>query len=621
MTVRQSPLKLILATILVLGAPIAFRAQEHPVAVTFDLFVAEADQVVIGRIIEVGDATPTADPYYRQPIVLAVDETLKGKPVQRLSFDLGDVYWQSRVYTKQHPLPDHASSSVPRHRLLVMMRRDDTYGPRISAIDLDGVDLPILTADLVFLTKPQDIVQSAKEEISRSPMNSKSFMWPPPHDYDSLKGTPDAHCDVYVPIDDRVEKRAHALLDGPSDPIQHGETTHTLAIDAIKFFKSDENVRLLKGLLSDHEEKTRQEVYRVLKGWGVDTPKMALPEDANRPAPAPPVSLQNATIVRSFDARMPPDRDVKLAFGDGNYFYAIGSSRALTYLVYQIGTMNLGNAPTTVTKFDPNTEVDSITSDGRKAILVVTDSPEHVRLILFDAKTGQREAVPSSWDDSTDSETPAALSGDGRLLSIFSASGIADSPLAVTVYDWPTKTLVAKRTSEWLSAGGAYTGGVTSDGQIEFVSTRGKRKLIDLKTGALLAWFGLDSLRSPDGKWVVDFPDRNWNESAPKDVVLKDGTNGQTRGKLNLDPPVSDDESYGTMSGAFCGNTGRFVVARGRSIELYAIPSGNLLTSFPRASWLDPTADNRDVPTVACSPTGTRVAIVSGSRLTFHDLK
>jgi len=330
-----------------------------------------------------------------------------------------------------------------------------------------------------------------------------------------------------------------------------------------------------------------------------------------------PTLAQNLHIVRSYEAHMPPDRDLKLAFSDVNHFYAIGSNRAL---VFDADAISGGHPPIIVAKFDPNTEVSSITSDGRKAILVVTESPEHVRLVLFDTTTGQREAIPPGWYDSADSETPAALSGDGRLLSVFSASGIADSPLAVSVYDWPTRTLVVKRTSEWLSAGGAYTGGVTSDGQIEFVSTRGKRKLVDLKTGSLLAWFGLDSVRSPDGKWVVDFPDRNWNESAPRDALLKDGTSAQTRGKLNFDPPVSDDESYGTMSGAFCGTTGRFVAARAQSVALYSIPGGNLLVSFPVSSWRDPKADEMEVPTVACSPTGTRVAILSGSRLTFHDL-
>jgi hypothetical protein len=192
--------------------------------------------------------------------------------------------------------------------------------------------------------------------------------------------------------------------------------------------------------------------------------------------------------------------------------------------------------------------------------------------------------------------------------------------MKVTVYDWPTRTLVAARTSEYISAGGGFGGGVTTDGQIEFVNGRVGHKLVDLKTGRLLGWFGPDSVRSPDGKWAVEFPDLSFNEKAPKEVLLKDGSNAQPRGKLNLDSPLTDDDLYGSMSGAFCGNTGRLVVARGKAVALYSIPSGNLLANFPVSSWRDPKVDDMNVPTVACSPTGTRVAILSGSRLTFHDL-
>jgi hypothetical protein len=325
---------------------------------------------------------------------------------------------------------------------------------------------------------------------------------------------------------------------------------------------------------------------------------------------------QDVRIVRSSNARTPPDRDAKLAFSDANHFYAIGRSRAL---VYEVGAMMIGRPAATVDNLTPGTEIRSVTSDGRKAILAVADSSAHVHLVLLDTTTGQREDIPSSWYDPTDSDAIAALSGDGRLVSIYSESGPADSPMTVTVYDWPTKTLVVKRTSEYISAGGGFGGGVTTDGEIEFENNRVGRKIVDLKTGRLLGWFGFDSVRSPDGVWVVDFPDRTWNESAPKDVLLKDGTNGQTRGKLDLQ--VADDQTFGSMHGAFCGTTGRFVLAGGRAVALYTIAGGNLLASFPAASWRDPNVDDTDRPTVACSSSETRVAILSGSRLTFHDLK
>jgi hypothetical protein len=79
--------------------------------VSLDALVASADQVVVGRIVEVGNAPPTIGPYYRQPIVLAVEQTLKGEAVQRLYFDLVNVAWQSRFYEKQLPWSDPASAA------------------------------------------------------------------------------------------------------------------------------------------------------------------------------------------------------------------------------------------------------------------------------------------------------------------------------------------------------------------------------------------------------------------------------------------------------------------------------------------------------------------------------
>jgi hypothetical protein len=420
---------------------------------------------------------------------------------------------------------------------------------------------------------------------------------------------------IIVPVDERLEKRAHAWLSDPGTRL-HG-------IYAIHFFKSEENIRLLTALLADPDSSVRRDADKVLNDWGVSAAKPALPDETNRPG----TTLQNVTIVHSSEGRTLPGRDAKLAFSDADHFYAIGNSRAIVYVPWA----SIFKRPTpaeadvmfaaNVVNFDYDTEVRAISSDGRKAILATGVCGNEKKLAYLDTATGQRKEIPSDWYDLADSDALPALSGDGRLLSIYSENGTAESPMLVAVYDWPTRTLVAKRTSEYISAGGGFGGGVTVDGQIEFVNGRVGSKLIDLKTGALLGWFGTDSVRSPDGKWVVEFPDRSFNEKAPKEVLFKDGSNAQPRGKLNLDSPLTDDDLYGSITGAFCGNTGRFVVAREQSVALYSIPSGNLLASFPVSSWREPNADNRDVPTVACSPTGTRVAILSGSRLTFHDLR
>ena len=75
----------------------------------------------------------------------------------------------------------------------------------------------------------------------------------------------------------------------------------------------------------------------------------------------------------------------------------------------------------------------------------------------------------------------AALSADGRLFSIYSESGPSDRPMTVTVYDRSSGKILAKQTSEFISAGGTFGGGITPDGAIEFVNNRGGRKVVDLK--------------------------------------------------------------------------------------------------------------------------------------------
>jgi hypothetical protein len=319
-----------------------------------------------------------------------------------------------------------------------------------------------------------------------------------------------------------------------------------------------------------------------------------------------------ASIGSARDASVAPDGGAKLAFSeDGKVLHAI-ESRAITY------DADTG-AETKIVALAPDSSVPSVTSDGRTAIVALGISGAKIHLLLLDTETGQSEDIPSGWYDPTDPEVDDALSGDGRLISFYSENGPADQPLSVSVYDWPGKTLVAKRTSEYFSAGGAFGGGVTVDGAVEFDNDRVGVNVVDLKTGRLMGTFGLFSIRSPDGAWVIEFPDLSFDETAPKDVLVKDGANGQTRGKLDLQ--VADDEVYGSMNGAFCGTTGRFVVGRGRGVAMYDVRSGALLASFPATSWRDATATNTDSVEVACSSTGTRVAILSGTRLTIHDLK
>jgi hypothetical protein len=327
-------------------------------------------------------------------------------------------------------------------------------------------------------------------------------------------------------------------------------------------------------------------------------------------------------------AQILPSEDLSLRFSrDGSLLRVIGRSpsapgqlqhvRAVTYAA-QTG------AVVHIVDLQPDTDVDSITSDGATAIVTTSTSTENISashenegLFLLDTATGKLQAVPRSWYG-PDSDWDAAISGDGRLVSIYSETD-SPTPMTVTVYDWPAKTHVATRTSEYVAAGGSMDGSVTEDGEVEFDGNRVGSTIVNLKTGRVMAQFGPSSVRSPNGAWAVQFPNLSWDESSSKRVLVKNGKTGLTLGKLAVQ--VTDTELYGQFSGAFCGNTARFIMVSDSAVAAYALPSGKLLASLPASDWRDASATDIASPSVACSPSGTRVAILSGTRLTFHDLK
>ena len=162
-------------------------------------------------------------------------------------------------------------------------------------------------------------------------------------------------------------------------------------------------------------------------------------------------------------------------------------------------------------------------------------------------------------------------------------------------------------------------GGVTEDGEVEFSGNRVGSKIVDLKTGRVMAQFGPSAVRSPNGKWAVQFPNLSWDEDGPTDVLLKDGRSGTTIGKL--DAHIPEEGQNGAFTGAFCGASGRFIVVGDQTVAAYLLPSGKLLQPIPAQTWKDASFDDAYGVSVACSADGTRVAILDGTRLTFHDLQ
>lgn len=267
----------------------------------------------------------------------------------------------------------------------------------------------------------------------------------------------------------------------------------------------------------------------------------------------------------------------------------------------------------------PFTVAYSTTSDGRTVVIAADDDRPNARshLFLLDTDTGETQDVPADWFDPDEDRPFAAISGNGLLVSAYSEWGPQQTGMVVSVYDWQTKKLVARQTRDEF-AGGFSDGGVTEDGKIAFSNNRSGSYIVDPKTGQLLVHVGNDAFRSSNGAWVVEFPDQRFAD-APKDVAIKDGENGRVLGKLDLQ--MTDDQAKQRWQGAFCGTSGKFVAASGDIMEVFRIPSGKKIASFPLGSWRGTNAQDHPTVAVACSSNGRRVAIRSGVRLTLHNLK
>ena len=124
------------------------------------------------------------------------------------------------------------------------------------------------------------MIRVAREAISKAPKNVRrvhTFVLPAPESFTAEMNVGDLVY-VTVPADERLEKKAFALVKSNSP------TDRMKGLEAIRFFKSKENISKVRALLNDprREEVNRPNqkttyVYRVRKGawntlrtWGIE---------------------------------------------------------------------------------------------------------------------------------------------------------------------------------------------------------------------------------------------------------------------------------------------------------------------------------------------------------------
>jgi hypothetical protein len=139
-------------------------------SLSIDSFVAMGNQVLIGRVLSVASAPGDGDVGPAGTITLAVEETLKGNPVQG-PLDIPFANWD---YFSPGPFyPDKSGPRISSHRLLVALRHASRRPAKIAAIDLDAASLAVMNADLVVLRTSAEVLRAAREALRRIPPGDK----------------------------------------------------------------------------------------------------------------------------------------------------------------------------------------------------------------------------------------------------------------------------------------------------------------------------------------------------------------------------------------------------------------------------------------------------------------
>jgi hypothetical protein len=281
---------------------VSARADAQPLfggATSIECVVLNSDVVVVGKVVEVGDGKPAEQG--GAPATVAVEETLKGGHRERL-----------RVRT---PFPVATLAKWKGHssRLLLAAKGDPLAATSVLALADEGLD--VLTADFALLRKPEDVIRGAKETVRRMPgvREVDTFRLVVPAE--AVAGTEWAkyygsggHITLLVPVDERLEKRAREYTGGESyDRREEGAR-------ALRYFRSDENVTRVRGLLGDpgwayaaHAGENRgvevriygvrKAAYEALQYWGVSAEAPVIREEVWKPGSVRTVDLSNAKVT------------------------------------------------------------------------------------------------------------------------------------------------------------------------------------------------------------------------------------------------------------------------------------------------------------------------------------
>jgi hypothetical protein len=262
-----------------------------PAAKSIETLVANADLVVVGKLVELRADDKTAESRGHE-IVLAVEETLKQDlytidPYERLGMRVSK------------PLAD--VQDWKRRGSLLLVAHDE-YAPNASTvIELATGRLEVLTADFTLLLDADAVLRIARETVQHTPAAIKrihTFALAVPREvvvgtkWEPYYGT-GGHLRLSVPVDQSLEKRAQDYIG--SDSYQKREE----GVRALRYFKSDQNIARVKRLISDpgwgylkrapendgvevRWYGVRDQAFRTLRAWGVEVEKPVIRDEVRR---------------------------------------------------------------------------------------------------------------------------------------------------------------------------------------------------------------------------------------------------------------------------------------------------------------------------------------------------
>lgn len=275
----------------VVFTPMATRAYAQP---SFELkpsiegVVLNADTVVVGTIVEftVGEEFHNA--------TIAVENTLRGEHHEQLRVQLFANRWQVGVLNLD--ASELARLKADSHKLLVAL--DGVPRKVRGLIDLSNKDLAVYMADFAVLRKPEDVLLAAEQTIRRAPGVTRIETFPVFVPMEGGYGGFYAwggRTRIVVPVDERLQKRAQEYLTA-QEPWKRIE-----GLEALRYFKTDENIAQASTLLSDpfrvQEQESSDGTWRypvrkrareTLSYWGIHVPASPVGEERRRsedPAP------------------------------------------------------------------------------------------------------------------------------------------------------------------------------------------------------------------------------------------------------------------------------------------------------------------------------------------------